>query len=127
MTTFNTGTFTVDEDGQIKVDYLFDGGWFRGELAVFSLDGMEVYEPGSESFIREAARRALTDSEEGRVILQDDLEGAKFSTDLPWERDFNTGQYQGAKTIELTPGDEVALMLVQHATVQETWENPQKN
>ncbi|MCC0178517.1 cadherin-like domain-containing protein [Waterburya agarophytonicola K14] len=126
MTMFNTGTFSVDEDGQIEVDYLFDGGWFRGELAVFSLKGMEDYEPGSESFIQEAARRVLTNSKEGKVILQDDLEGAKFSTDLPWERDFNTGQYQGVKTFNLTPGDEVALMLVQHTTVQETWENPGK-
>ena len=126
MTIFDTGTFTVDADGQIEVDYLFDGGWFRGELAVFSLEGMEDYEPGSEAFIREAARRALTDSEEGWVIVRDDSEGAKFSTDLAWERDFNTGQYQGVKRFDLTPGDEVALMLVQHTTVQETWKNPQE-
>ena len=47
MTTFNTGSFIVDSNGEIAVDYLFDGGWFRGELGVFSLEGMENYEPGS--------------------------------------------------------------------------------
>ena len=126
MDTFTTGTFTVDTDGEIEVDYLFDGGWFRGELAVFSLEGMETYEPGSTEFIKEAARRALTDSEQGRILVQDELEGAKFSADLAWERDFNLGQYQGVKAFNLTPGDKVALMLVQHSTVREIEKNPKK-
>ena len=126
MVNNSTGTFTVDEDGQIEVDYLFDGGWFRGELAVFSLEGMEAYEPGSTAFIREAARRALTDSKQGRILVRDRTEGAKFSADLAWERDFNTGDYQGIKVFNLTPGDEVALMLVQHTTVENTWQNPNR-
>jgi hypothetical protein len=124
MSNFTTGTFTVDADGGIQVDYLFDGGWFRGELAVFSLKGMEAYEPGSKEFIKEAARRALTNSEQGRILVQDELEGAKFNAALAWERDFDTGEYRGVKAFNLTPGDEVALMLVQHTTVQKTWQNP---
>ena len=126
MTMFNTGTFTVDADGQIEVDYLVDGGWFRGELAVFSLEGMEDLEPGSAEFIKESARRALTDSEQGRILIQDEIEGAKFSADLSWERNFNTGEYQGVKAFNLTPGDEVALMLVQHTTVEQIWQNPNR-
>ncbi len=120
----STGIFTVDTNGQIKVDYLFDGGWFRGELAVFSLEGMEEYEPGSTEFIKEAAGRALTDSPQGRILIRDETEGAKFSADLDWERDFNTGDYQGVKVFDLTPGDKVALMLVQHTTVEKIWQNP---
>jgi hypothetical protein len=124
MVDFTTGTFTVDADGKVDVDYLFDGGWFRGELAVFSLKGMEAYQPGSKEFIQEAARRALTNSPQGHILVQDEVEGAKLSADFAWERDFNTGKYQGVKAFNLTPGDEVALMLVQHTTVQKTWQNP---
>ena len=126
MTTYNTGTFTVDEDGQIEVDYLFDGGWFRGELGVFSLQGMEDYEPGSIAFIKEATRRALSDSEAGHILIQDEIEGAKFSADFPWEKDFNTGEYQGVKTFELTPGDRFALLMVQHNTISNLGKNPQE-
>ncbi len=131
MVSFETGTFIVDSSGEVQVDYLFDGGWFRGELAVFSLDGMEAIEPGSTEFMLEAARRALTDSTQGRIIVQDQLEAARFGADLAWERNFNhappsnPGEYQGVKTFNLTPGDEVALMLVQHTTVAETFQNPQ--
>ena len=125
MTNFDTGTFTVDPSGEIQVDYLFDGGWFRGELGVFSLEGMEDYEPGSTEFIKEAARRALSNSPEGDILIQDESEGAKFSADLAWERDFNTGEYQGVKTFSLTPGDRVGLLMVQHDTINNTWQNPQ--
>ena len=120
------GVFKVDSSGEIKVNYLFDGGWFRGELGVFNLEGMENYEPGSTEFIREAARRALSNSEQGHILIQDELEGAKFSADLPWERNFNTGQYLGEKTFNLTPGDEVGLMLVQHNTISKTRQKPRK-
>ena len=84
----NQRSFTVDSNGEIVVDYLYDGGWFRGELGVFSLTGMEDLEPGSTTFIKEAARRALTNSELGHVLIQDETEKAKFSAELPWERDF---------------------------------------
>ena len=57
-----TGIFTVGETGEVTFDYLFDGGNFEGELAVFSLEGMEALELGSSDFIQEAARRALTNS-----------------------------------------------------------------
>ena len=123
MAIFPIGTFIVDPSGTVEVDFLFDGGWFRGELAIFSLEGMESFEPGSKEFVREAARRALTDSLLGHIILQDELEGAQLSSKLAWERNFNTGEYQGVKTFNMTPGDEVGLMLVQHTTIQNTLEN----
>ena len=125
MTT-NNGIFTVNSNGEITVDYLYDGGWFRGELGVFSLEGMEDFEPGSTAFIKEAAKRASSNSEDGHVLVQDETEGAKFTAELPWERDFNTGEYQGVKTLNLTPGDEVGLMLVQHNTIDNTRKRPQK-
>ena len=124
MVSLTTGTFIVDSSGEVEVDFLFDGGWFRGELAMFSLEGMEAIEPGSTEFRLEAARRALTDSTQGRIVIQDELEGARFSADLAWERNFNSGTYQGVKTFQMTPGDEVAFMLVQNNTVQKTFQNP---
>ena len=86
MHTYDSGTFIVGSSGEIDVDYLFDGGWFRGELALFSLEGMDEFTPGSTEFMLEAARRALTNSEQGRVVVSDEVEGARFSADLPWER-----------------------------------------
>ncbi len=119
-----SGVFKVGETGTISFDYLYDGGWFQGELAVFSLQGMESYEAGSQEFMVEAARRALTNSQEGRILLQDRQQGAKFSEDLAWENNFNAGEYQGVKTFDMTAGDELAFMLVQHTTVQDIYQNP---
>ena len=119
-----TGVFTVDSTGQIQFDFLFDGGWFQGELAIFSLAGMEAYVPGSQAFIEEAASRALGNSQQGHILLRDRSEGANFSSHLPWERDFNAGEYLGQKYFSMTPGDRFAFMLVQHTTVQDIADNP---
>jgi len=120
-TDFSEGVFEVGETGEVTFDYLYDGGWYQGELAVFSLTGMELLEPGSDEFIAEATRRAMTSSEEGYVLAKDRTEGAKFSEKLDWENDFNIDaeDYQGVETFQMTPGDEFAVMLVQHATVWE--------
>ena len=127
MHTYSSGTFIVGSSGEVDVDFLLDGGWFRGELAIFSLDGMEKFTPGSTEFLLEAGRRALTDSEQGRIINQDQIEGARFSSlEFNWERDFNGGDYLGAKSFMMTPGDEVALLMIQHKTVQETVNNPER-
>ena len=124
LDTTTPGIFKVNPTGQVQFDYLFDGGWFQGELAVFSLKGMETYEAGSTKFITEAARRALSNSEEGRILLQDRQEGAKFAENFQWEKDFNAGEYQGVKTFDMTAGDELAFMLVQHTSVREIYQSP---
>ncbi|MDJ1180223.1 S8 family serine peptidase [Roseofilum sp. BLCC_M91] len=56
---FDSGVFTVGETGEVEIEYLFDGGKYQGEVAFFSLEGMDNLEPGSEAFIQEAAARAL--------------------------------------------------------------------
>jgi hypothetical protein len=68
---FESGYFTVGESGEVTIDYLFDGGGYEGELAIFSLEGMEGLEPGSEAFIQEAANRALSESELGYIVISD--------------------------------------------------------
>ena len=109
----------------MEFDFLFDGGWFfKGELAIFNLEGMETYNPGSLEFIQEAANRALTNSDQGHILLKDNTEGARFSSSLPWEEDHNHGTYQGVKTLTMNPGDRFGFMLIQHTTVQEIANDP---
>ncbi|MBP0030912.1 S8 family serine peptidase [Roseofilum sp. Guam] len=99
-----TGIFTVGETGKVEVEYLFDGGKYRGEVAFFSLDGMDDLEPGSEAFIQEAAARALgiettePTSDVGADLSTDssidpDLgEPAPTDSDLPAENASKLGQ-----------------------------------
>ncbi|MDJ1169786.1 S8 family serine peptidase [Roseofilum sp. BLCC_M154] len=98
-----TGTFTVGETGEVEIEYLFDGGKYQGEVAFFSLEGMEDLEPGSEAFIQEAAARALgiepteTPSDVGAGSTTDssidpDLgEPAPTDTDFPAENTSKLG------------------------------------
>jgi hypothetical protein len=114
-----TGTFLVENaDGQVKFDYQFDGGYYEGELGIFSLSGMSALAPGSPEFIAEAARRVLTNSTEGHIVIRDSSEGAKFTGAMPPEGSWGSDPYQGIKTFNMTPGDTFAVMLVPSGTVQ---------
>ncbi|MFB2921008.1 S8 family serine peptidase [Aerosakkonema funiforme] len=119
-----SGFFTVGQTGQIGVDYLTDGGWYQGELAIFSLTGMEAFAPGSQAFIKEAARRSLTNSTQGYVVIADATEGAKFSPTFPWGDNYNNGEYKNIKTFAMKPGDNFGFMLVPNGTAQQVFDNP---
>lgn len=121
---FDTGYFTVGESGDVTIDYLFDGGAYQGEVAIFSLEGMDEFELGSPEFIQEAARRALSNTELGHVVISDATEGARFTGELG-EPDFGTGDYQGARTVTMRSGDRVGFMLVPTGHVQQVFENPE--
>jgi hypothetical protein len=41
---FETGVFTVGPKGEVGVDFLLDGGKYQGELAIFSLKGIDQFE-----------------------------------------------------------------------------------
>ncbi|MEG4202680.1 S8 family serine peptidase [Microcoleus sp. Pol7_A1] len=118
------GYFITDQNGKVGFEFLHDGGLYQGEIAIFSLDGMENFIPGSQEFIKEAARRALTDKELGHIVISDATEGAnpEFSGDLG-EEDYNKGQYQGVKNFTMTPGKAFAVMLVPNGTVEEVFNN----
>ncbi|MGD2180498.1 S8 family serine peptidase [Lusitaniella coriacea] len=120
---FTSGTFTVGDSGEVSIDFLFDGGKYEGELAIFSLDGMEQFEPGSDAFIQEAASRALSSSELGHVVISDPSEGAKFSGNLG-ERSFNEGDYQGVKSFQMRAGSRFGVMLVPNGTIEQVYDNP---
>ncbi|MEG4343113.1 DUF4114 domain-containing protein [Microcoleus sp. A003_D6] len=120
---FTSGKFVVDSTGQVGIDFLFDGGLYKGQLAIISLKGMEKFVPGSEEFIKEVASRALSNSEKGHLVINDLSEGAKFTDNLP-EGNSNDGSYLGVKTFAMTPGEEFGVMLVPNGTVQEVLNNP---
>ena len=122
---FSEGVFEVGASGEIEVDFLFDGHWFTGELALFNLEGMENYEPGSVEFIQEAASRAISNSQQGYTLIRDTQEKAKFTSTFAWEPRFNWGQYQGSKTFSLDAGTRFGLMLTQNNTLSEIASNPE--
>ncbi|WP_293268173.1 DUF4114 domain-containing protein [Microcoleus sp. PH2017_39_LGB_O_B] len=120
---FTSGKFVVDSSGQVGIDFLFDGGLYKGQLAIVSLKGMEKFVPGSAEFIKEVASRALSNSVKGHVVINDLSEGAKFTGNLP-EGNYNEGTYLGVKSFAMTSGDEFGVMLVPNGTVQEVLNNP---
>ncbi|MEG5145350.1 hypothetical protein QUB27_21635 [Microcoleus sp. AT8-B6] len=120
---FDSGIFQADETGKIVFDYLSDGGWYQGELAIISLTGMPEFVPDSQAFILEAARRALSNSSLGYIAISDSTEAASFSS-LEGENNFNIGEYRGIKTFAMTPGDELGIILVPNGKIQEAYNNP---
>ncbi|AFZ10908.1 Ig domain protein group 2 domain protein (plasmid) [Oscillatoria nigro-viridis PCC 7112] len=117
------GTFLVDNQGKVRFDYVFDGGGYEGELGIFSLAGMSAFIPGTPEFIAEASRRVLSNSTDGHIVISDATEGAKFTGAMPFEGDWDSGEYQGIKTFNMTPGDTFAVMLVPNGTVQSSLES----
>jgi len=123
--TFKTGIFTVDDTGIVKIDWLYDGGKYQGEFGIFNLAGMDTLTPGSPEFIAEAAKRVLSDSEQGYLAFSDLSEGARFSGLLGGEvRDWNAGPYKGVKSFDMTPGTQFATILVPNSTFASLAQNP---
>lgn len=121
------GVFTVGESGEVTLDFLFDGGGYsHGQLAIFSLEGMETLIAGSKEFNREAAFRALSDSALGHIVISDAREGARFSGILGKSdnTDFNSGEYLGQKAFQMQSGSLFAVMLVPNGEIQSVFENP---
>jgi sugar lactone lactonase YvrE len=122
---FSGGVFTAGETGIFQAEYLYDGGSYEGELSVFSLAGMEEFPPGSPEFIREAARRAVSDSELGHIIVSDPAEGARFDGSVSSEgKMWNSGWFRGEKSLQMNPGEQFAMMLVPNAKTETLLQNP---
>ncbi|AFY55680.1 Calx-beta domain-containing protein,putative calcium-binding protein [Rivularia sp. PCC 7116] len=119
----DNGVFNVDTTGEFTIDLLFDAGGYESELGIFNLTGMEGLNPGSDEYIQEAARRVLSNSTNGYIVVNDDSEGAKFTGELG-EKDRNEGDYSGIQTFKMNPGDNFALMLVPQGDFRDVLENP---
>lgn len=120
---FKSGVFTVGSSGEVGIDFLYDGGWYQGQLAIFSLEGMEQYQPGSPEFIKESAIRAASNSELGYIVIDDVAEGARFIGALG-ETHYNSGEYKAVKSFKLRPGSSFGIMLIPNNRVEEVAENP---
>lgn len=81
---------------------------------------MAEFEPGSEEFIQEAARRALSSSELGHVLISDATEGARFTGRLG-DGDRNAGDYLDVKTFKIQAGDEFGVMLAANHSIEEVY------
>ncbi|MDB9504960.1 S8 family serine peptidase [Spirulina major CS-329] len=113
---YTGGEFTVGADGTVGIDFLFDGGAYRrGEVGIFSLEGLD---PDSENFTQLAAERALSNSEQGHVVISDATDGARFSGTMR-EADFNAGKYQGVREFEMKAGDRFGIMLASNHSIED--------
>ncbi len=124
VTRYIAGVFTVGDDGVVTMDWLFDGGRYEGELGIFSLTGMDKFEPNSAEFIKEAATRALSNTKQGYVVISDATEGARFSGSLGEPEEWNSGTYRGVRAFTMTPGDTFATILVPNFTLAELCDDP---
>jgi|GEM_PF-1759512 Subtilase family. len=120
------GFFTTDQKGEVGFDLLHDGGRYKGEVAIFSLDGMEEFTSDSKEFIKEAAKRSLSDSVLGHIVISESTEGAnpEFRGSLG-EENYNNEPYKGVKTFTMSPGKAFTVMLVPNGKVQEVFDNPE--
>ncbi|MDY6805765.1 MAG: DUF4114 domain-containing protein [Cyanobacteriota bacterium] len=119
--TFDSGVFKASDSGELKISYLFDGGGYQGDLALVNLEGLNA--KSHPDFVKQAAERALSNSELGYVVIKDKEEGALFDKRLG-EKSRNAGEYLGEKTFSVNPGDEYGFMLVPNGTVEEVFERP---
>jgi hypothetical protein len=122
---FESGVFKVGPTGKVDLSYLFDGGFYEGEAGIFKLEGMSAFLTDYSAFAKEAARRALSNSSEGHVVISDFTEGAKLTGVLGAEpQNWNKGTYQGVKTFSMNPGDEFGIILATRKRIQDVFNNP---
>jgi Domain of unknown function (DUF4114)/PAP2 superfamily/Bacterial Ig-like domain len=113
------GIYTVDESGKVAIDFLADGGTYRNQMGLFSLTGMETLVAGSDSFIKEAARRALSGTD-GYIAVNQTTDAGKFQL----EAGHDTGKYGGRQVFSFKPGDRIAMMMVPDGSIQEVFNAP---
>ncbi len=122
------GIFEVEASGEVQFDFLYDGAWGTGELAIFNLEGMENYTLGTQEYIHQAALRAVSNSDDGYVVIDDQTEGAKFTGygAIHWEVNSNQnyGQYQGTKTFAMDAGDEFGIIFFPNGDIQDIANDP---
>jgi Subtilase family/Domain of unknown function (DUF4114)/Calx-beta domain/PA-IL-like protein len=118
-----SGYFTVGSTGQVSIDYLFDGGGYEGELAIFSLSGLEEFVTDLSTLTQEIVRRALSDTVQGYVVIRDAIDRARFDGELG-EASYNAGLPYDVKTFSMTAGDRFGLMLTPNGTIAALQNNP---
>ncbi|MFO0937617.1 MAG: DUF4114 domain-containing protein [Gemmataceae bacterium] len=121
----NVGVFVAGSTGQVQVDYLYCGAGYKGQMGIYSLEGMDQYAAGSTAYIKEAARRILSNSTDGYLAINRQVEQARYGVSLPWEGYLNSGgTYLGPRTFQMKPNAQFATMLVPNGTVQQIFNSP---
>jgi hypothetical protein len=105
------GVFFVGSTGEIEVSFLADAGLYHSQIAFFSLTGMETLKVGSAEYIKTALTRAASNSQQGRLVLDDFTEGARLTAPLG-ETNFNDGVYKGIKKFRFKAGDKLGMLMV---------------
>lgn len=118
------GTFVANEKGVVKLDFLYDGGGYVGEMGIYSLKGMSKLTPGSPEYIKEAARRVLSSSTQGHLVISDFTDAAKHSDKLKTDGLFNNGTYKGPQTFQMEKKAEFGIVLIPNGTFWEVHNNP---
>jgi len=102
----NTGSWTVGPTGQITFGYGYREAGYQSRLALFSLDGMDIYDlttdAGRKAFMLEAMRRILAGGTQGQVVI--DASKATPGTT--------------SNTYSFNPGDQVAALVIPNTDLQ---------
>jgi surface antigen/pimeloyl-ACP methyl ester carboxylesterase len=120
----SSGYFVVGNSGQVGIDYLFDGGNYKGELGIFSLEGLDQLDLNSAACIQEIVRRVLSNSTRGHLVINDQVEGARFTGAFDGDGNFNDGDYVGVQMFAMNPGDHFGVVLLPNGSFAQILDDP---
>lgn len=116
------GVFEVGAEGEVEIDFLFDGGAYLGEVGIFSLEGMSM---DSEGFAIEAANRALNNSQEsGYIAISDLTDSAMISGSTPYDKNHNIGKYKIEHSFLMASGTQFGIVFAANSSIQDVITNP---
>ena len=101
----------------MKFNYLFDGGDYQDRMAVFSLAGMEQMSVGSDEYIQMAISRAVSNSTQGYLVLDDARQTGDYNPEV-------VGIKLAPQVFKFAPGTQVALMLLPEGDLQRQRKRP---
>ncbi|MCT7996112.1 S8 family serine peptidase [Laspinema olomoucense] len=121
--------YGVTKDTEVKVE-IADADKGDREIGLFSLNGMEQFAPDSPAYYQEAARRVLSNSHLGQLLVSQSSQLSPVSGSFSWESNLNGElegvEYRTTQTLFMEAGDKFGLMMVPKGTIQEVLDNPNK-
>ncbi|MCT7989335.1 SBBP repeat-containing protein [Laspinema olomoucense] len=121
--------YGVTKDTEVKVE-IADADKGDREIGLFSLNGMEQFAPDSPAYYQEAARRVLSNSHLGQLLVSQASQLSPVSDSFSWESNLNGElegvEYRTSQTLLMEAGDKFGLMMVPKGTIQEVLDNPNK-
>ncbi|MCT7952729.1 S8 family serine peptidase [Ancylothrix sp. C2] len=118
-----TDYFNVSQSGKAEIESGYYEALSKGELAIFSLEGMDKFKAGSVEFIAEAARRAASNSHLGYVVISEATEEHNLSASAGEKTNSKSGKGKKIRTYCMPAGSQFGVMLVPNGTVGEVLAN----